>query len=161
VDPNLTGGEISGKQVLPMNKLTSICRNMNIHIGIITVPASQAQGVCDALVESGVMAIWNFAPVHLNTPEGILYKTKHGGFPRAALQASLRAAWLKEIISRSLFICALRGAFFYAALMCHSNTLCFFHRCLKYFQRRGNRKINDRNFMIRIDTRFIRCYIID
>ena len=30
VDPNLSGGEISGKQVLPMNKLSSICRNMNI-----------------------------------------------------------------------------------------------------------------------------------
>ncbi|MEN6338822.1 MAG: redox-sensing transcriptional repressor Rex, partial [Clostridiaceae bacterium] len=54
VDANLTGGEISGKQVLPMSKLTSICQSMNIHIGIITVPASQAQAVCDALVSSGV-----------------------------------------------------------------------------------------------------------
>jgi hypothetical protein len=60
-----------------MNKLTSICRNMNIHIGIITVPASQAQGVCDALVDSGVLAIWNFAPVHLNTPEGILVQNEN------------------------------------------------------------------------------------
>ena len=37
----------------------------------------QAQGVCDALVESGVLAIWNFAPMHLNTPEGILVQNEN------------------------------------------------------------------------------------
>jgi redox-sensing transcriptional repressor len=89
VDPNLTGGEISGKQVLPMNKLSSICHNMNIHIGVITVPASQAQGVCDALVASGVLAIWNFAPVHLNTPEGILVQSENMAASLAVLSKHL------------------------------------------------------------------------
>lgn len=89
VDPNLTGGEISGKQVLPMAKLTSICRNMNIHIGIITVPASQAQAVCDALVDSGVLAIWNFAPMHLNTPEGILVQNENMAASLAVLSKHL------------------------------------------------------------------------
>ncbi len=89
VDPNLTGGEISGKQVLPMNKLSGICRNMNIHIGIITVPASQAQAVCDSLVESGVLAIWNFAPMHLNTPEGILVQNENMAASLAVLSKHL------------------------------------------------------------------------
>jgi len=89
VDPNLSGGEISGKQVLPMGKLTSICHNMNIHIGIITVPASQAQGVYDALVASGVLAIWNFAPVHLNTPEGILVQNENMAASLAVLSKHL------------------------------------------------------------------------
>ena len=89
VDPNLTGGEISGKQVLPMDKLAGICRNMNIHIGIITVPASQAQSVCDSLVESGVLAIWNFAPVHLNTPEGILVQNENMAASLAVLSKHL------------------------------------------------------------------------
>ncbi len=89
VDPNLSGGEISGKQVLPMSKLTSICHNMNIHIGIITVPASQAQAVCDALVDSGVLAIWNFAPVHLNTPEGILVQNENMAASLAVLSKHL------------------------------------------------------------------------
>ena len=89
VDPNLTGGEISGKQVLPMSKLGSICHNMNIHIGIITVPASQAQAVCDALVSSGILAIWNFAPMHLNTPEGILVQNENMAASLAVLSKHL------------------------------------------------------------------------
>ena len=89
VDPNLTGGEISGKQVLPMSKLPSICQSMNIHIGIITVPASQAQAVCDALVGSGVLAIWNFAPMHLNTPEGILVQNENMAASLAVLSKHL------------------------------------------------------------------------
>ncbi len=89
VDPNLTGGEISGKQVLPMNKLSGVCHTMNIHIGIITVPASQAQGVCDALVDSGVLAIWNFAPVHLNTPAGILVQNENMATSLALLSKHL------------------------------------------------------------------------
>jgi len=89
VDPNLTGGEISGKQVLPMTKLPGICRNMNIHIGIITVPASQAQAVCDELVESGVLAIWNFAPVHLSTPDGILVQNENMAASLAVLSKHL------------------------------------------------------------------------
>ena len=26
------------------------------------------------MVESGILAIWNFAPVHLNVPEGVLVR---------------------------------------------------------------------------------------
>lgn len=89
VDPNLTGGEISGKQVLPMSKLATVCHNMNINIGIITVPASQAQGVCDALVASGILAIWNFAPMHLNTPEGILVQNENMAASLAVLSKHL------------------------------------------------------------------------
>jgi len=45
---------------------------MKIRIGIITVPADSAQKVCDMLVDSGIYAIWNFAPVHLKVPDNIL-----------------------------------------------------------------------------------------
>ena len=44
--------------ILPMEKLENLCRRMNIHIGIITVPADSAQEVCDMLVDGGVRAIW-------------------------------------------------------------------------------------------------------
>ena len=36
-------------------------RKLNVKIGIITVPVDSAQQVCDMLVESGILAIWNFA----------------------------------------------------------------------------------------------------
>ena len=51
--------EFQGKTVFPIAQLGSFCRKVNVHIGIITVPASSAQEICDLLVESGIRAIWN------------------------------------------------------------------------------------------------------
>ena len=65
------GSEINGIKILPVDKISNLCRRMFVHIGIITVPAQQAQVVCDQLVAGGVLAIWNFAPVHLSVPEDI------------------------------------------------------------------------------------------
>ncbi len=45
---------------------------MHILIGIITVPAAEAQAVADLMVAGGVRAIWNFAPVRLRVPEHII-----------------------------------------------------------------------------------------
>ncbi|MMZ70579.1 Redox-sensing transcriptional repressor Rex [compost metagenome] len=51
-----------------MNELTESVRNLNIRIGIITVPDTEAQNVADRLIESGIEAILNFAPTILKTP---------------------------------------------------------------------------------------------
>lgn len=60
-----------GTPVYPMSELADFCRSHNVCVGIITVPAAAAQAVCDALVDCGVEAIWNFAPVHLKVPAHI------------------------------------------------------------------------------------------
>lgn len=70
-NPQLVGEKISGKPVYPMEKLGEICKKHNILVGIITVPASVAQEVCDDLVSHGVCAIWNFAPTILRAPKGV------------------------------------------------------------------------------------------
>lgn len=88
-NPAVVGTTISGKQVLPMEKLSDLCHRLNIHIGIITVPAPYAQDVCDALVNSGVLGIWNFAPVHLNAPEGILVQSENMAASLAILSKHL------------------------------------------------------------------------
>ena len=75
-DESLVGREISGRPILPIKRMTSLCRRMKVHIGIITVPALHAQEVCDKLVEGGIQAIWNFAPVHLKVPEGVIVKNE-------------------------------------------------------------------------------------
>jgi redox-sensing transcriptional repressor len=67
----------NGKPVFSMGKLEELCARMKIHIGIITVPADSAQSVCDRLLDAGVLAIWNFASVHLKTPEHILVKNEN------------------------------------------------------------------------------------
>lgn len=83
-----TGGE---KPVYPMERLQRFCARRKIRLGIITVPAQQAQDVCDRLVEAGVTAIGNFAPVHLCTPEHILVKNEDMAASLAVLSYHLTA----------------------------------------------------------------------
>lgn len=75
-DESLVGREIGGRPILSIKRMTSLCRRMKVHIGIITVPALHAQEVCDKLVEGGIQAIWNFAPVHLKVPDGVIVKNE-------------------------------------------------------------------------------------
>jgi len=64
--------QIHGKHVLPLSKLSNLARRMHILIGIITVPAEGAQAVADLMIEGGIRAIWNFAPVRLRVPQHVI-----------------------------------------------------------------------------------------
>jgi redox-sensing transcriptional repressor len=61
-----------GKPVYHIDRLKEICSRLNAKIGIITTPGNCAQSACDALVNAGITAIWNYAAVRLNTPPGIM-----------------------------------------------------------------------------------------
>ena len=63
--------DMSDERVMPMDSFRDYCRTFNIHAGIITVPAAKAQEVCDVMTESGITAIWNFAPTVLKVPENV------------------------------------------------------------------------------------------
>ncbi|MGF7141778.1 redox-sensing transcriptional repressor [Anaerotaenia torta] len=89
-DPQGTRTELDGVKVLPSDKISDLCRRMKIPMGIITVPASQAQVVCDQLVAGGVLAVWNFAPVHLSVPEHILVRNENLGASLAVLSNHLK-----------------------------------------------------------------------
>jgi redox-sensing transcriptional repressor len=89
-DPDLHGLQVGDKFILPMEKMESYIKRTGVKIGIITVPASEAQGVADMLVAGGVQAIWNFAPTTLNLPAGILVKNENLAASLAALSAELR-----------------------------------------------------------------------
>jgi len=62
---------------------------MVIHIGIITVPTSCAQDVCDQLIAGGVRAIWNFAPINLSVPQNIIVKNEDMASSLAVLTRQL------------------------------------------------------------------------
>ncbi|MBQ2770763.1 MAG: redox-sensing transcriptional repressor Rex [Clostridia bacterium] len=64
-------------EILPMRDFVSFCKSHGVQIGIITVGKGSAQSVCDLMVESGITAIWNFAPCQLEVPEGILIKPEN------------------------------------------------------------------------------------
>lgn len=87
-----SAAEINGVKVLSADKIKNLCRRMKIHIGILTVPAGQAQAACDQLVAGGVLAIWNLTPVHLSVPEHILVQDENIAASLAMLSEHLRRA---------------------------------------------------------------------
>ena len=80
----------SGKPIYPMSRLESFCRHYDARIGIISVPAENAQRVCDALVACGIRAIWNFAPVHLIAPPNVLIQTENLSVSLASIRIQMR-----------------------------------------------------------------------
>ena len=48
-----------------------------IDIAVLTIPKTSAVEVAERLVNNGVKAIWNFAHVDLNVPEGIQVENVH------------------------------------------------------------------------------------
>ena len=53
--------------ILPMERLRETVREKNIKIAIVAVPAAAADEVVEALVDAGVQAILNFAPIKLES----------------------------------------------------------------------------------------------
>ena len=80
-----------GKPVLHMDELESYCRSNSVLMGIITVPASYAQEVCDKMIQCGIKAIWIFAPVHLDVPANILVQNENMATSLAVLSMHLQA----------------------------------------------------------------------
>ena len=76
-DCNETALKNGTKDILPIKDISSYCKKHDVKLGIITVGQGSAQAVCDKLVESGIEAIWNFAPVTLRAPSGILLKQEN------------------------------------------------------------------------------------
>lgn len=65
-DPMKSGrASRQGIPVHPWDRLSAIVRRDRIDIGIIAVPAEEAQAVYDALADAGVQAVLNFAPIQL------------------------------------------------------------------------------------------------
>jgi redox-sensing transcriptional repressor len=54
-----------------MSELAKTVAEQKIRIGIITVPAYEAQNVANQFVEAGVEGILNFAPAILRAPEEV------------------------------------------------------------------------------------------
>lgn len=81
---------IDNKKIFGISRLGEICKKLNVKIGIITVPDTAAQKVCDMLVESGILAIWNFAPTHIKAPEEILVQNENMASSLALLSNHLR-----------------------------------------------------------------------
>lgn len=83
-DERLVGARVGDLTVRGMDELAQIVRKRSIKIGIVTVPASQAQEVFDMLVEAGIKSILNYAPVSPSVPSDVKVR---GIDPVLALQS--------------------------------------------------------------------------
>ncbi|MBF0569650.1 MAG: redox-sensing transcriptional repressor Rex [Candidatus Omnitrophica bacterium] len=71
-NPQKVGVRVFGQKVLSLRNFAEFARRSPAKIGIVTVPADQAQAAVDLLVSAGVKAIWNFAPAPLRIPKGVI-----------------------------------------------------------------------------------------
>jgi redox-sensing transcriptional repressor len=67
-NPRKIGTKMGRFQILDSESIPTVIQDMGIQIAIIAVPADSAQQVADTLIEAGVRAILNYAPITLNVP---------------------------------------------------------------------------------------------
>ena len=65
------GKLVNGVEIYPLERIEDIAKASEAQIGIIAVPASDAQEVADILIKANLKAILNFAPRVLNVPNDI------------------------------------------------------------------------------------------
>lgn len=76
-NPELVGKKVRDVAVRPMDEMEAFVRENDIDIAVLTIPKTSAVEVADKLVQDGIKAIWNFAHVDLNVPEGIQVENVH------------------------------------------------------------------------------------
>ena len=75
-DPSRIGDATpAGLLVEDAERLPEIVSQRQVEVGIVTTPAGAAQSVCDSMVDAGLRAILNFAPMRLRAPESVLVKS--------------------------------------------------------------------------------------
>lgn len=95
--PDKVGKFINTKSVFHTDKLEEIIKRMNIEIGILTVPAAYAQKIADRMVNAGIKAIWNFAPVKINVTDGIIVQHENLASSLAVLSKKIELKINKNI----------------------------------------------------------------
>lgn len=62
---------IGGMAIMGDDQISGVIREQGIKLAIVAVPAARAQEVADRLVEAGVRALLNYAPVVIQVPDGV------------------------------------------------------------------------------------------
>ncbi len=89
IDESKIGKTEFGKPIYNLSNLENYCKEQEVKIAVITVPAKAAQDICDRLTGCGVTAIWNFAPCQLSVPEGIMLQQENLALSLAHLKLQM------------------------------------------------------------------------
>ncbi|MEE4272351.1 MAG: redox-sensing transcriptional repressor Rex [Thermoanaerobaculales bacterium] len=75
-DPSRIGDPTpAGLLVEDAGRMGEITAQRQVEIGVITTPASAAQDVAESMVDAGLKAILNFAPIRVSVDDSVLVKT--------------------------------------------------------------------------------------
>jgi len=71
-DPAKIGRQIAGHEIFDVARMGEINERLRTRFGVIATPAAPAQEVANYMVQAGIKAILNFAPVRVRVPEGVV-----------------------------------------------------------------------------------------
>lgn len=94
--PQKIGTTVLGRPTYPMTDFFQMAQDSNVKLAILTVPAQYAQELTDIMVAAGIQAIWNFAPVQISVPEGVIVENVSLSSSLAVLSQRLAMQTKKE-----------------------------------------------------------------
>ena len=77
IDPDKIGQNVGNVRVSSTDDMADICRERNIIVGVIAVPADTAQDAADALIGSGAKIIFNYSEALLDVPSDVNVHTSN------------------------------------------------------------------------------------
>ena len=77
INPRLIGLVVRGIEIQPLDDLESFLMENKVEIAALTLPRTQAREVAERLVQAGIKAIWNFAPIDLDLPDDVVVENVH------------------------------------------------------------------------------------
>jgi redox-sensing transcriptional repressor len=77
IDPEKIGQRVGDMRVSSTDDMPEICRERNIIVGVIAVPADTAQDAADALIAAGAKIIFNYSEALLDVPSDVNVHTSN------------------------------------------------------------------------------------
>ncbi|KPI55266.1 REX family transcriptional regulator [Clostridioides difficile] len=71
-NPRMIGLKIREFEVLDSDTLEDFIKNNDIDIAVLCIPKNGAQEVINRVVKAGIKGVWNFAPLDLEVPKGVI-----------------------------------------------------------------------------------------
>ena len=76
-DGSKVGQRVGGVDVSPLDVMDGICRERNIIVGVLAVPADSAQDAANSLISSGVKIVFNYSEALLDVPSDVQVHTSN------------------------------------------------------------------------------------
>ena len=84
-DAKKIGKQATNLEIKSFSEANNHLKEEKIQLVIIAVPSNVAQGVADVVINAGIGAILNFAPMNIKTPESVMVKNENMSIELEAL----------------------------------------------------------------------------